>query len=143
LFCIQSYYPTSIDFILRQSCFPQIHSFSFGSSYGFKVSTPDLKFLLRFHSLLLWILSYYSRSKVSTPDPKFHTVDPQLLLQIQSFLLWIQRFFSGSNVSISDPTLLFKIQSFLLWIQSYYSRYKVVTLDPKFLTLDPKLFLQI
>ena len=105
LFWIQNFYPTSIDFILRQNCFPQIHSFSFGSSYGFKVSTPDPKFLLRCHSLLLRIQSYYARSKVSTPDPKFHTVDPKFLLRIQSY-------YSRSKVFTLDPKLLFRIQSY-------------------------------
>ena len=61
-----------MNFIIRHSCFPQ----SYYS--GFRVITPDPKFLL-------WIQSYYSGSEVSycgskviTPDPKFLTVDPKL-----------------------------------------------------------------
>ena len=95
LFWIQTFYPANIDFTVRQCCF----------------ITLDPEFLL-------WIkvftldpqLSYYSRSKVFTPDPKL--------------LLWIQRYYSGSNVITLDPKLL-------LWIQSYYSGSNVITLDPE------------
>ena len=100
----------------------------FPQSYysGSKVITPDPELLLR-------IQSYYSRSKVFTLHPK-------LFLRIQSFLLWIQSYYSGSKVSYCgskvitpDPKFLTVAPKLLLRIQSYYSGSKVISPDPKFL----------
>ena len=104
LFWIQTFYPANIDFTIRQRCFitldpeflPWIKVFTLDPQLSYysrsKVFTPDPK-------LLLWIQSYYSGSKVITPDPKFQRILYKLLHRIQSF-------YSGSKVIIPDPMFL-------------------------------------
>ena len=56
IFWIQSFYPTNMDFIIRHSCFPRLHSF-------FQLD-PTLGFYSWDPKFLLGIQSYYSGSKV-------------------------------------------------------------------------------
>ena len=69
----------------------------------------NMNFIIRHSS---FPQSYYSGSKVFTPDPKF--------------LLWIQSYNSGSKVTIPDPKLFLRIQSYKVKSGS-----KVTIPDPK------------
>ena len=63
LFRIQSFHPTNMDFIIRHSCFPRLHSF-FQLIQGIYFWDPKF---------LPGIQSYYSGSKVLLQDPKIQS----------------------------------------------------------------------